>query len=74
MAGRAGQAFSRSSGLALNQQTVYFIRKVLGLGGDYHLLGDSQDPSLELSSLESNVIRFQNSSQICSTSDQILPI
>jgi serine/threonine protein kinase len=40
MAGRAGQALSRSSGLA----------------GDHHLLGDSQDPSLELSSLESNVI------------------
>jgi len=39
MAGRAGQAISRSSGLA-----------------EHHLLGDSQEPSLELSSLESNAI------------------
>jgi len=48
MAGRAGQAISRTSA---------------GLGAP-HLLGDSQEPSLELSSLESNAISNVSSADL----------
>ena len=79
MAGRAGQAVSRTSaGLRHHHQhyhrhlSVCYISHLIafyvwhlwssslltssGLGAP-HLLGDSQEPSLELSSLESNAIR-----------------
>ena len=66
MAGRAGQAISRTSAGILNITSNCFLclasvwssslLSSSGLGAP-HLFGDSQEPSLELSSLESNAIR-----------------
>ena len=72
MAGRAGQAISRSSGLEklfkMFLRSFFVLTLILsysyhhsqhsGLADHHPLLGDSQEPSLELSSLESNAIRF----------------
>ena len=68
MAGRAGQAISRSSGLdklsKMSLRSIFVLTlsykhsQHSGLADHHPLLGDSQEPSLELSSLESNAIRF----------------
>ena len=74
MAGRAGQAISRSSGLEklfkMSLRSFFVLTVILfiniiykhsqhsGLADHHPLLGESQEPSLELSSLESNAIRF----------------